>query len=236
MIIAANWKMNLTQKQAVSLINSIANNLNTKNNILIFPSFTLIETVKKLTSQKTIFVGAQDCSVNSSGAYTGEVSAEQVKDSGCNYVILGHSERRKYHNETDLQINKKAKLAIKSDLTPLICIGETLEQRKTNQTIKVIKAQLDEIYTEVDASRTIIAYEPVWAIGTGLTAKNEEIIEVHNYINDYFSGKVRILYGGSVNEQNSDEILALKNVSGVLVGGASLVAEKFIKIANFLQK
>lgn len=236
MIIAANWKMNLTKKQATSLLNSLTNNINYKNSIILFPGFTLINTVKELVSDKKIFLGAQDCSSNKNGAFTGEVSAEQVKDSGCDYVIIGHSERRKYFNETDSAVNLKAKLALDNGLKPLICIGETLDQRKSGDTIKVVRSQLDIIFKDIDASKTLIAYEPVWAIGTGLTAKNEEISEVHDFISNYFSGNATILYGGSVNEINSDEILSIKNVDGVLVGGASLIAEKFIKIANFLQK
>jgi triosephosphate isomerase len=139
-------------------------------------------------------------------------------------------------------INKKAQIALKNNLTPLICIGETLEERKNGDTLKIIKAQLDKIYNNIDVTKTLIAYEPVWAIGSGLTPNNTEIIEVHKFISEYFNdgslneGGVKILYGGSVNEANCDEIMNLPYVSGVLVGGASLIADKFIKIANFLQK
>ena len=244
-LIAANWKMNKGIKEADSFIKEfkpLIKNIKSTE-IVICPPFTLLSEVNKSIKGSNIDLGAQNMHFEEKGAYTGEISPLMLKDAGCEYVILGHSERRQYFKETDDLINKKVKSALKDKLKPILCIGETLEQRESNITLKIIKSQLTVCLKNVNEKevRTIVvAYEPVWAIGTGKNATAEQAREVHAYVRkllselyrDSISSKVRIIYGGSVKAENAKELLAMKDINGALVGGASLEAKGFAEICN----
>lgn len=244
-LIAANWKMNKVIKEAVSFVNDFKNLIDNAKNveIVIFPSFTLLYEMKKMLENTELKLGAQNMHYEDKGAFTGEISPLMLKDAGCEYVILGHSERRQYFNENDKLINKKIKSTLKHGLKPILCIGETLEQRNNNETMEIIKTQLItclENVEENEIKNMVIAYEPVWAIGTGNNATQEQAEEVHRYIrglllklyNEKSSNNVRIIYGGSVNGKNIKELMKMKNVNGALVGSASLDAKSFAEICN----
>jgi triosephosphate isomerase len=232
MIIAGNWKMNLTLKEGQNLVGELKKASPPKENtIILFPPFTMLYQISSQLDNLQFFSGSQDCSSELEGAFTSQISVNQIKDAGCSYVLLGHSERRKYNFETDEIINKKAIKSLSNNITPIICVGENLENRQAGDYKNIIKSQIEKCLKNLDLSKIIIAYEPVWAIGTGLNASNFQIEEVHNYILEITNkADLKILYGGSVNEKNYEEILNLNSVSGVLVGGASLVADKFLKI------
>ena len=227
MLIVANWKMNCLKAEAQTLISAVKSAHSGKNDVVICPPFTIISTASELIKSSKIQLGAQDCGMQEKGAFTGDISADMLKDMGAKYVIVGHSERRKYHNETNELVKNKALAAIKTGLTPIICIGESLEERKSNQTEKILINQMENSLPE--GSNYIIAYEPLWAIGTGVNAKSEEIEAAHKLISSK-KPNIKILYGGSVNDQNCAEICSIANVSGLLVGGASIDATKFAKI------
>ena len=229
MLIVANWKMNCLKADAERLLNQIKKNLTGNNEIVICPPFTLLSLAATSFIGSNIKLGAQDCSLNENGAFTGDISAEMLTEFNVEYVILGHSERRAYHNETNEIVKKKAETAIKHNIKPIICIGETLDERKAGKTKDVVLNQMGKSLT--DSNNYVIAYEPIWAIGTGLTPSLDEIKEIHDFIASN-KPNVKILYGGSVNEKNCHEIASAENVSGFLVGGASLVAEKFNIIAK----
>ncbi len=229
-LIVANWKMNLSLSQAEKLARQVDSQDNKSNIIVISPPFTHISRVSEVLKATNIFLGAQDCHYENKGAFTGDISPAMVKELGCKYVIVGHSERRNYHFETDEIINRKAVAAINNGLVPIICVGEKLEERETQKHKKIVETQLN-VTTKNLSGEYVIAYEPVWAIGTGKTATNSEISEMHSYIRTLNHNK--ILYGGSVNEKNYEEILNIPNVDGLLIGGASLEIEKFGKIMNF---
>jgi len=248
-LIAANWKMNMDIKSAVSFIKDFKNHIkNTKDTeIVICAPFTLLYELKKLLNKTNITLGAQNMYFEKEGAFTGEVSALMLKDIGCEYVILGHSERRQYFNETDELINKKIKAALKNNLKPILCIGENLEQRKNNETMKIIKNQLTSCLNNINKNEmksVVIAYEPIWAISKGdpkhKAATAEDAEEGHksirNIIADIFdedtAKKTRIIYGGSMKPENSKELLSMPNINGGLVGGASLDAKSFAKICT----
>lgn len=231
-IIAANWKMNLNFQQAKDLAKQISK-INSDNNIIIFPSFIYLNKVREIFNEVNIQLGAQNCSDKQSGAFTGEISVNQLASLECEYVLLGHSERRQYFNETNELINNKAKLAINNGLKPILCIGENLRQRESNKFKQVLEAQISECLEGPNIDDIIIAYEPVWAIGTGLTANLKQIEEAHNIILERAGKNIKILYGGSVNESNYADIMNIGNVAGVLVGGASLNYEKFSRICSF---
>ena len=236
-IIVANWKMNLNFQQAIALTGNIINITNVievNNKIILCPSFPMLKDIKKLLTNDQISLGAQDCSGHSHGSYTGEVSAEILKDSGCSYVILGHSERRLYHYETCEQVLNKANQALKNALTPIICIGETKEEREKGITKKIIIEHLEKtIPKNFYDKNIIIAYEPRWAIGTKINLNIAEIKEIIKYINNYinsafsFENKPLILYGGSVSPKNFSEIYAIEGVDGILLGSYSLNIEDF---------
>jgi triosephosphate isomerase (TIM) len=217
----------------------ISANHASNNTIIVCPPNPLITTLKESLKASNIHLGGQDCHVQEEGAYTGETSAVLLKDVGCEYVIVGHSERRLNASEINEIVCKKAARAIISELIPIICIGETSEQRASGRTLEVIHQQIEEsIPTEVAAGNFIIAYEPVWAIGSGNLPTTQEISYVHSAIIRAISKRlaidiadISVLYGGSVKSDNVKEILALPEVSGVLVGGASLKADEFLKIA-----
>jgi triosephosphate isomerase len=248
-LIAGNWKMNLTREEAKDLAQKIKDGIdpNLKHEVLLAPSFTNLETVKKVIKETKILLAAQNMFWEEKGAFTGEVSPIQLKDIGCNYVIIGHSERRNIFGETDEIINKKIKSALKNEINVIMCIGETLTERETGKTYEVLGKQLENGLKEIDKnsiSKIVIAYEPVWAIGTGKTATPTQAEEAHMFIREKIkdlydrdiSDKIRILYGGSVKAENIDDLMAQKNIDGVLVGGESLKADKFLRIIHYQKK
>jgi triosephosphate isomerase len=232
-LVAGNWKMNGTTAslKEVRLKAGMLKDVRLKCDILICPPATLIGRVREVLKGTRIRVGGQDCHWDASGAHTGDISAEMLKDAGCSAVIVGHSERRTNHGETDDIVRAKAEAAHRAGLAAIICIGETLDERKDGETLAVVERQLKgSLPARADAENTVIAYEPVWAIGTGLTPTSAEIGEVHAFIRKQAPANIRILYGGSVKPGNAVEILAIANVNGALVGGASLKAADFIGI------
>lgn len=236
-VIAGNWKMNKNIGEAVELVKILRDNLQsiktTEIEIVVAPPYTAINKVAEFLNNFNIGVSAQDLFWEDSGAFTGAISAPMIKDAGAKYAIIGHSERRLLFNETDNTINKKIKAALKAGLIPIFCIGETLQERESGMMSSVIKKQfingLSGLVLE-NINKIIIAYEPVWAIGTGKTATPEQAEEVHAIIREMAGDVVRIIYGGSVKPSNCKELLSKPNIDGVLVGGASLKAEDFIGI------
>ena len=235
-LVAGNWKMNGTSA-ALGEIEAVAKSLADKPascDVLICPPATLIARAAAAAKNR-VPIGGQDCHAEASGAFTGDVSAVMLRDAGATAVIVGHSERRQYHGETDAIVAAKAKAAWRAGLIAIICIGETEAQRLAGHALNICESQIDgSLPGDMTAANTAIAYEPVWAIGTGRTPTNAEIVEVHDHIRRCLAkrcGKqgenTRILYGGSVKPSNAREILALKNVGGALVGGASLKATDF---------
>ena len=237
--IAANWKMN----GSINFINKFINNLDnlTLENILdqsiciiIFPPFVYSYFIAN--KLKNYYLGGQNCSLFLEGAYTGDVSASMLHDIGCQFCIIGHSERRTIFNETNNEVSIKATNSLKNNIHPIICVGETLQEKKDNKTKEILSKQIREsINDDSNNNNTIIAYEPIWAIGSGLTPSLEEIDEIHNFIKNEIQGyeNYKILYGGSVKSANSKEILNLDSVDGVLIGGASLDVDEFNKILSF---
>lgn len=243
-IVAGNWKMNTTVEEGVKLakeVEALAAKVNNAAKVIVCTPFTHLTEVAKVINK--VALGAENCASETSGAYTGEVSASMVVSTGAKYVILGHSERRAYYNETDELLNKKVKLALANNLLPIFCIGETLEQREAEKHFEVVKRQLEKGVFDLSAddfSKLVIAYEPVWAIGTGKTANAQQIEEIHTYLRDVITEKYghkvaeecSILYGGSCNAANAKEIFATPNVDGGLIGGASLKADSFLAIVE----
>jgi len=243
MIIAGNWKMYMDIAGSVDLVAGIKNSLpaNLSCEVVVCPPFTSLETVNVLIKDSAIKLGAQNMYFEDSGAFTAEISAPMLISVGAKYVILGHSERRAIFGETDELINKKIKKAIVSGLTPIFCIGETLQQREGNITFDVIRSQVVEGLkgiSEADVARIVIAYEPVWAIGTGKTASPAQAQEVHAFIRKLLTelysaataAGITIQYGGSVKPENAAELLGQPDINGALVGGACLKADSFLKI------
>jgi triosephosphate isomerase len=245
--VAGNWKMNNDLNSSINLISEIKKNLGAKNvNVIICPPFTSLETAATLVKDSPIKLGAQNMYFEESGAFTGEISPSMLKSVGCEFVILGHSERRTIFGETNQVINKKIKTAVKQELKPIFCIGETLEEREKEITFKVIEAQVKEGLeglSEADLSNLIIAYEPVWAIGTGRNATPAQAQEVHKFIRELiaklysaaFAEKLIIQYGGSVKPDNSKELMSQPDIDGALVGGACLKADSFLTIIESAQ-
>ena len=244
-IIAGNWKLNKTIGQAVDFVVELQSLVDETGDVevVVAPAFTALSAVANALNNSSIGVSAQDLYWENSGAFTGEISAEMIVDSGCSYVIVGHSERRQFFGETNQSVNQKMKAALESGLVPIVCVGEMLEDRESGKTKKVVTNQLvDGIdgLSKTDILRTIIAYEPVWAIGTGKTASPDQAQEVHSLIrsviatsySDQVAESVRIQYGGSVNPSNAAELLSKPDVDGALVGGASLDADSFAEIVR----
>jgi triosephosphate isomerase (TIM) len=243
-VIAGNWKMNNDLKETQNLLSKLTSGVSMDNlncDVIVCPAFTSLFEAYTLLKDTKIKLGAQNMYFESSGAFTGEISASMLKSVGCEYVILGHSERRTIFGETDELINNKIKKANASGLKPIFCIGELLEEREAGITEKVIEKQISSGLKDISSEEMgnlIIAYEPVWAIGTGKTASPEQAEEVHKFIrsliNDKYgasiSDKIVIQYGGSVNNKNARELLSQKDIDGALVGGASLKADSFIDI------
>jgi triosephosphate isomerase (TIM) len=242
-IIAGNWKMNMNFHQSQKLVSEILNGLGKDNRteVILCPPFTSLSEVNSLLKDTQVKLGAQNVYYEESGAYTAEISADMLKSVGCEYVILGHSERRVIFNESDELINKKIKTAIAKEIKPIFCVGELLEQRESGETMKVVSSQIEmglEGITAEQMKNIIIAYEPVWAIGTGKTATPEQAQEVHSLIRELVSKKylssvaenLIIQYGGSVKPDNASELLSQEDIDGALVGGACLKADSFLSI------
>jgi len=245
-IVAGNWKMNTIVRDGVALASSLNNalkkvELREDTLVIIAPPFTHISFISQVVDDLKIQLASQNCSTEEKGAFTGEISAEMIKMIGCKYVIIGHSERREYFNEDSPMLLKKVKQALVNNLTPIFCCGEILKERENNNHFNIVKEQVSEALfslSKEDFSKIVIAYEPVWAIGTGVTASNEQAQEMHAYIRKLVSDKfgpeiadnLSILYGGSVKPSNAVELFSQKDVDGGLVGGASLDAESFTEI------
>ena len=244
-LIAGNWKMNKTSADAVALVTDLVASIGRQNDVdvVVCPPFTSIETVAKALEGSTIKLGAQNMHFEASGAFTGEVSAPMLRALFATHVILGHSERRAFFGETDALVNKKVLAALKNQLRPILCVGETLAEREAGATLKVVQTQLEAGLEGVSkdlAPSVVIAYEPVWAIGTGKVATTEQAQEVHAFIRglltklftEVVAQKVRILYGGSMKPSNAPELLAQKDIDGGLIGGASLEARSFTELVT----
>ena len=247
-IIAGNWKMYKSSGEALELVRQLKAALADVDSveIVVSPPFTALATVAGELKGSNISVAAQNMYWEESGAYTGEVSPLMLTDVGCTHVIIGHSERRQIFNETDATVNKKVKAALKTVLTPIVCVGETLEERDLGATMKVVERQIRDGLDGLsprEMEKMVIAYEPVWAIGTGKTATPQQAEEVHHLIRsiiaqraDSVAQDLRILYGGSVKPDNVDELMAQPDIDGALVGGASLQADPFVRIVRFKRK
>ena len=245
-IVAGNWKMNKSFEEADDLIYEILDLLEEKGkpenvDVIICPPYVYLELASDITEDSPVFVGAQNVSHFEPGAYTGEVSAQMLRSMHIDFAIIGHSERRKYFNETDEELLAKAKAALKQDIAPIFCCGELIEERNAGKHFDIVKEQLENTIFKLDAedfARVIIAYEPVWAIGTGVTATTEQAQEMHFFIRDLvwkkfgaeIAADVKILYGGSCNAKNAGELFSMPDVDGGLIGGASLKADEFVKI------
>ena len=243
--IAGNWKMYKTIPEAVELVKALKETTSEQieAELVVIPPMTALSEVKKAIEGSQVKLGAQNMYWEDEGAFTGEISAPMLKDAGCEYAVIGHSERRQYFGETDDTVNKKIKAALAHDLIPIMCIGESLDEREKGKTIEKVEDQINaglEGLGKDEISRLIIAYEPIWAIGTGLTAKPSQAEEVHIFIREKLAEKYGnetascaiILYGGSVKPASTYELLKEKNINGALVGGASLEADSFIQIAT----
>lgn len=247
-IVAGNWKMYKTIVEARALVSELKERVGQVNDplVLVCPPFTALTEVSMALKDSEIHVGGQNMHQEDSGAYTGEISAEMLLTSGCTHVILGHSERRSYFSEDDKLVNAKARKALASGLIPIVCVGESLEQRKAGRTEQIVEGQirgsLDSL-SESDIKKTVIAYEPVWAIGTGVTATPEQAEDVHRFIRrqvaekfgEPIAAEVTILYGGSVKPDNAAGLFEKENIDGALVGGASLKAGDFAAIVTAMK-
>ena len=242
-IIAGNWKMHKTEDETFRLASDLKSRL--KNlvgvKVIICPPFTSLPSAKRAVEDSSILLGAQNMHWEEKGAFTGEISPSMLLTAGCKYVIIGHSERRHLFFETDEFVNAKVKSALKCNLSPIVCVGEKLDQREANKTEEVVEIQVEGAFKDLtaqDAEKTVVAYEPVWAIGTGRTATPQQANEVHLFIRQLLSSefgkdcaeKINILYGGSVKPDNSGELLNMPEIDGALVGGASLDVDSFERI------
>ena len=244
-IIAGNWKMYKTIVEAIELANGLKREFFKLDfaavDVVLCPAFTALSEVAEVLTETGIGLGAQDVYWQNEGAFTGEVSPLMLKDAGCQYVIIGHSERRQFFSETNETVNKKIKAALEAGLAPIVCVGETLQEREAKKTFKVIEDHINNGLVDIgvdDMLKLVIAYEPVWAIGTGKTATGEQAQEVHKFIRDLLKKKygqeaadnIRIQYGGSVKPENITELMNKPDVDGALVGGASLRIDSFSAI------
>lgn len=243
--IAGNWKMNLLREEAIQLARGILEKLsaNSPAEVALCPPFVYLDAVRNTVKGSNVKLGAQNMHHEAEGAFTGEISGKMLLDVGCQYVILGHSERRHVFGETDQDVNRKLLSALKLGLVPIVCVGETLSEREGGQTQSVIHGQFTGSFAGVTADqmqKVVIAYEPVWAIGTGKNATPEQAEEVHADLrrlietryNPHIASSLRILYGGSVKAENARELLSQPNIDGALVGGASLKVDSFLGIVN----
>jgi len=244
-IIAGNWKMNMTPDEAKSLVSELIPLVkDAKCEVVVCPPYVDLFAVAPLLKGTNIKLGAQSIHWAAKGAFTGEVSADMLKAFGVSYAIIGHSERRQYFGETDESVNARAKAAIAAGITPIVCVGESLAQREANETDGFVSAQTVAALKDIpaaDAEKLVVAYEPIWAIGTGRTATSEQANETIGVIRAAIAGvygketaaKVRIQYGGSMNPKNVSELMAMPEIDGGLIGGASLKAEDFSKVVNY---
>ena len=244
-LIAGNWKMHLTLGQSVDLAKAVKDGAaGAPGEIAVCVPFTALSVVSQVLQGSPVKLGAQDLFWETQGAFTGEISPAQLVDAGAKLVIIAHSERRRYFNESDEQVNKKLKAALSAGLVPILCIGETLEEREAGRTFKVLQTQLEgglKGFAPAELASLVIAYEPVWAIGTGKTATPDQAQEAHLFIRkqcaklygEGFAAGVRILYGGSVTDANVDALMSQPDLDGALVGGASLKAQSFLRIMHF---
>ncbi len=245
-VIAGNWKLFKTISEAVEMVNELKPLVSASNNveIVIAPVFTALSKVADVVKGTNIMLAAQDCFWEEEGAFTGEVAPRLLVDAGCSHVIIGHSERRQYFGETNVTVNKKSMAAVAAGLTAIVCVGETLSERESGDTFKIIEEQIRGSLCDFTAKifeSVVIAYEPVWAIGTGKTASNDQAQEVHAFIRkllgnvfgDVVADTTRILYGGSVKPDNVNGLMSQIDIDGALVGGASLKADSFASIVNF---
>jgi triosephosphate isomerase len=245
-IIAGNWKMFKTYSEAVETAYRLKELVVKTNNIdiMIAPPFTALAQVSEAIGESVISLGGQNLFWEKEGAYTGEISPNMLVSVGCSYVIIGHSERRQYFGETDKTVNKKIAAALENNLIPILCVGESEKERESDKTFSVLDKQLKEglqEFSSTDLATLVIAYEPVWAIGTGKTATKEQAQEVHHYLRseiekrfgNLLAKSIRILYGGSVKSDNIKALMAMSDIDGALVGGASLDAESFSQIINY---
>ncbi|MGI8527546.1 MAG: triose-phosphate isomerase [Pseudolabrys sp.] len=238
-LVAGNWKMN-GLKRSVAELDKIKSGISSVNaDLMICPPATLIASFADAIKSSALTIGAQDCHAQPSGAFTGDLSAEMLADAGAIAVIVGHSERRNLHKETDAEVRAKVTAAWRAKLIAIVCVGEHRGERETGETLRVAGRQLDgSLPDSTTAVNVVVAYEPVWAIGTGLTPTPADVAEVHAFIRRRLTerfgeqgGQIRVLYGGSVKPSNAKELMAVANVDGALVGGASLKAEDFLEIA-----
>jgi len=245
-LIAGNWKLHKTRDESVALVTALKAAVAGVDScdILVAPPFTALAVLAPLLAGSNIQLGAQNCYPETTGAFTGEISPQLLKDAGCSAVIVGHSERRQLFAEDDAFINRKVKAVLAAGLTAILCVGETLEERENGEILDVLTRQTKGGLAGLDATvlqNVVIAYEPVWAIGTGKTASNEDAQEVHSFLRGLLRGSydqatadnTRILYGGSVKPDNVDGLMAQDDIDGALVGGASLKAEDFARIVRF---
>ena len=243
-IIAGNWKMHKTIAEALEFVNEVKDRVNNdKVEAVICAPFTLLKDLKQATKGTNIKIGAQNMHFEEKGAFTGEISPLMLKELDMDYVVIGHSERRQYFNETDETVNKKVLKALEVGIDPILCVGETLEEREAGNTKDVCKVQVEKALENVskeDLAKVVIAYEPVWAIGTGKTATSEDANDVIAYIREVvanlygeLANEVRIQYGGSVKPSNVAEIMNQSEIDGALVGGASLEANDYVELVNF---
>jgi triosephosphate isomerase len=249
-IIAGNWKMNGNKQEAqaltVEICGMLKDEVHAQHDVILAPPFPFIGMVKQLVNDNRVKVAAQNCSDKESGAYTGEVSASMLASAGCSCIIIGHSERRTYYHESNSMLADKVKMALKHHCIPVFCCGETLDQRNNAEHFATVAMQLKEgvfHLTAEEFSHIVIAYEPVWAIGTGVTATPEQAQEMHAYLRklirekygEQLASSVSLLYGGSCNEQNAAELFALEDVDGGLIGGASLKSRSFVNIIKAMK-
>lgn len=243
-LIAGNWKMNKTVAETRAFFRELRQHVDaaTDVDVLLCPTFTCLAAAVEEAGGSVIAVGAQNVHWETSGAFTGEISAEMLLDIAVEYAIIGHSERRQYFGETDATVNGRLKAALSTGLKPIVCVGETLTQREQGETQSVVRTQLEHGLVDITAEQmmqTVVAYEPVWAIGTGMTATPEQAQEVHAFVRSLLRGQfgqvaeqVRILYGGSVKPENAADLMGQPDIDGGLVGGASLDVEKFLGIIH----
>lgn len=244
-IIAGNWKMNKTIAEALEFVNEVKGQITTdKVDAVICAPFLALKDLKEATKGTNIKIGAQNMHFEESGAFTGEVAPKMLKEIGVDYVVIGHSERREYFNETDETVNKKVLKALEIGIDPILCCGETLEERETDKTKDVCKVQIEKGLSNVskeDLEKVVIAYEPIWAIGTGKTATSEDANDVIKYIREVVANlygqeladKVRIQYGGSVKPSTVAELMSQSDIDGALVGGASLLSSDYVQLINY---
>ena len=243
-IIAGNWKMHKTIAESLEFVNDVKDKLNNdKVEAVICAPFTLLKDLKEATKGTNIKIGAQNMHFEEMGAFTGEISPLMLKELEMDYVVIGHSERRQYFNETNETVNKKVLKALEVEINPILCVGETLEEREAGNTKNVCKVQVEKALENVskeDLAKVVIAYEPVWAIGTGKTATSEDANDVISYIREVvanlygeLANEIRIQYGGSVKPSNVTEIMSQSDIDGALVGGASLQANDYVELVNF---